>query len=95
MKTQRKETGEDEVVPALPLQVIERNRLTTDQIRKLPRFASYSPGQPTSVSESTSHLEVSALSPVRYCMSRTSIARPLQMTSLPYLGAGERGCGLK
>ena len=40
-------------VQALPLQLIERNRLTTEQIKKLPRFVDYSPGNPSSVSVTT------------------------------------------
>ena len=46
--------GESEDVPALPLQLIERNRLSTEQIKQLPRFKNYSPGKPTSVSPSSS-----------------------------------------
>lgn len=45
---ERKEREED-VVLALPLQLIQRNRLTTEQIRQLPRFKDYSPGSPSSV----------------------------------------------
>lgn len=45
---ERKER-EGDVVQALPLQLIQRNRLTTDQIRQLPRFKDYSPGSPSSV----------------------------------------------
>ena len=46
--------GERGDVPALPLQLIERNRLSTEQIKQLPRFKNYSPGEPTSVSSSSS-----------------------------------------
>ena len=46
--------GEREDVPALPLQVIERNRLSAEQIKQLPRFKNYSPGEPTPVSPSSS-----------------------------------------
>ena len=33
----------------LPIQVIERNRLTEAEIRALPRFRNYQPGPPTKV----------------------------------------------
>ena len=49
--SEEKETeSEESVVQALPLQVIERNRLSIEQLKQLPRFSSYCPGQPTSVS---------------------------------------------
>ena len=35
--------------PPLPLQVIERNRLTLAEILALPRFGDYSPGEPSKV----------------------------------------------
>ena len=47
------EKGKGEGVPALPLQLIQRNRLSTEQIKQLPRFKDYSPGRPTSVSPSS------------------------------------------
>jgi hypothetical protein len=42
-------TADGATVQPLPLQLIERNRLTPEQIKKLPRFANYSPGNPSSV----------------------------------------------
>lgn len=36
-------------VPPLPIQVIERNRLTEMEIRALPRFKDYTPGTPSKV----------------------------------------------
>ncbi len=38
-----------EVPVQLPVQVIERNRLTEAEIRALPRFRNYQPGPPTKV----------------------------------------------
>ena len=43
--------GTGTAVPALPVQLFQRNRLTNDQIKQLPRFHDYSPGQPSSVCE--------------------------------------------
>lgn len=48
-ETEGGKTKERDMIPALPLQLIQRNRLTTDQIRLLPRFKNYSPGEPSSV----------------------------------------------
>ena len=36
-------------VPPLPLEVIERNRLTVAEIRALPRFKDHTPGEPNKV----------------------------------------------
>lgn len=36
-------------VTPLPLQVLERNRLTEVEIRAMPKFSSYSPGNPSKV----------------------------------------------
>lgn len=36
-------------IEPLPVQVIERNRLSLDEIRKLPRFEDYTPGLPSKV----------------------------------------------
>ena len=36
-------------IEPLPIQVIERNRLSVAEIRALPRFKDYSPGVPTKV----------------------------------------------
>ena len=40
-------------IEPLPVQVIERNRLSVEEIRKLPRFEDYSPGLPSKVSRCT------------------------------------------
>ncbi|CAI7996090.1 RNA-binding protein 41 [Geodia barretti] len=42
-------TAHGATVQPLPLQLIERNRLTPEQIKKLPHFANYSSGNPSSV----------------------------------------------
>ena len=36
-------------IEPLPVQVIERNRLSLEEIRKLPRFGDYAPGLPSKV----------------------------------------------
>lgn len=36
-------------IEPLPVQVIERNRLSLEEIRKLPRFEDYTPGLPSKV----------------------------------------------
>ena len=36
-------------IEPLPVQVIERNRLSLEEIRKLPRFGDYAPGLPAKV----------------------------------------------
>ena len=42
---------DDEVrdIPPLPLEVLERNSLSEAEIRALPRFADYTPGEPSKV----------------------------------------------
>lgn len=50
------ERGVEEGVPALPLQLMQRNRLSVDQIRQLPRFKNYSPGKPSCVRPHPLHL---------------------------------------
>ena len=47
----------DERVETIPEDVIKKYKLTTDQIRELPRFKNYEPGQPSKVN-TTSKLQV-------------------------------------
>jgi hypothetical protein len=89
-------TADGATVQPLPLQLIERNRLTPEQIKKLPRFANYSPGNPSSVSGVFSHvISLAATGVHRSYTSRTFIAKlPLTISQL-FLVTGKMGCGLK
>ncbi len=40
--------GEEEA-PPLPLQVVERSRLSEGEIKAIPKFKDYSPGEPSKV----------------------------------------------
>lgn len=44
----RDDTGGQDI-PPLPLEVLERNRLSETEIRAIPRFANYTPGEPSKV----------------------------------------------
>ena len=89
-------TAHGATVQPLPLQLIERNRLTPEQIKKLPHFANYSSGNPSSVSGVFSHVTLLAATGVhRFYTSRTFIAKlPLTISQL-FLVTGKMGCGLR
>ncbi len=44
--------GREKKVPPLPIQVIERNRLSEAEIAALPRFKDHTPGEPSEVCDS-------------------------------------------
>jgi len=48
-RRRKRRVGGAGVPPPLPVEVIERNRLTLAEILVLPRFRDYTPGEPSKV----------------------------------------------